>query len=139
MDADDKPIILINTKTKQIANCLICNVPLEVVNYNEDTKSDLVLECSKCQRNYFPGSEVMHYEDVLVGPQDDYPAELTGVGDANTSIYFSDDNVNTQEEDKKSGFYSMDYLVKEPGKKIVHLQEIIPTEDNNNNNNNNKK
>lgn len=114
MSNEDKPVILSNVNKKQIGMCVICQIPLNVINYNEETKSDLVLKCKDCKREYYPSSEMMEYQDVLVSPHDSNPnVELEGIGMIGPTILFSDDDnefSNDDDEKKKSGFYSMDYL-----------------------------
>ena len=125
---EDETIILSTKRKQQIkATCLICpDSFLDIKNYNEDTKSDLVMQCPKCHRQYFPSSEIMEYEDVLTGPHDDnINIELEGVSALHKPVVlFSDEDEFNNEDDqkKKGGFYSMDYL-KGLGKTIVQVRQ----------------
>ena len=124
-DNDNDDSIIIDTsasrRIKRHLLCVICKQRL-------DNISDNCWKCPKCKNQYFVNSEIVEIEDDFSSSHSDNESiELEGISGIDKPLVLTaDDNNFGDDESKKSGFYSMDYLVKEPGKKIVHQTEEWP-------------
>jgi hypothetical protein len=123
-DHDDSIVIdsssLSNKKARSIL-CVICKQRL-------DNISDNVWKCAKCRNEYFINEILEHEDDFSSSHSDNESIELEGIEGIHKPLVVSaDDNYSNDDNNdkKKSGFYSMDY-VKGPGKTIIEESEEWP-------------
>lgn len=117
---DDDSIVIDtrrNNTSKQIVLCVNFKVQLDYI-------EERTYKCNKCKYQYFLDVEILEYEDVFESAHQDENIELEGVTGNKPMILTADDNDFSSETDqeKKSGFYSMDYILG-PGKKMVEYYE----------------
>ena len=99
--------------------CVICKQRL-------DNISDNTWKCPKCKNEYFVNSEIVEIEvDFASSHSDNESIELESISGIDKPLILTADDNFSDSEDKKSGFYSMDYVLG-PGKKIVHQTEEWP-------------
>lgn len=123
---DDNDSIVIDTsiskRTKRNILCVICKQRLDNISEN-------VWKCPKCKNDYFINSEIVEIEDDFSSSHaDNETIELEGIDGINKPIILTvDDDFTSDNElnEKKSGFYSTNYL-QGPGKTIIEETEEWP-------------
>ena len=99
--------------------CVICKQRLDNISTN-------VCKCPQCKNEYFVNSEIVEIEDDFSSSHSDNESiELEGISGIDKPLVLTADDLYSDDESKKSGFYSMDYVLG-PGKKIVHQTEEWP-------------
>ena len=112
--------------------CVICKVQLQYV-------AERTFKCPQCHNKYFLDIEILKNDDVLESVHQHENIELKGIQGINEPVLLTADSdndfsseTNDNDQEKKSGFYSFDYL-KKNGVTITDIEEHIPTPEEDNN------
>jgi hypothetical protein len=120
-------IIIDLRNTRKDTRKILCVIDKSQLEYI----TERTYKCPQCHNKYFLDIEILKNDDVLESVHQDENIELKGIQGINEPVLLTADDIDfssetNDNEEKKSGFYSFDYL-KKSGVTITDIEENIPS------------